>query len=482
MATGSWIRLTYRRRLFLGLVAYSLLLVGCFVTFQYHRERAFKADELNSQLQLVNTYILNELSEGKSVGEMRLHEVCPLNDMRLSIIGKDGNLLYDNSIDSLPGNNHLNRKEIAEAMTKGSGYTLRRHSEVTDKTYFYSAKRGQGGEIVRTAVPYTLSLSDMLRADLGFLWVMGFITALMCVLGYFATRSVGLHVSRLSKFAEKAEKGERISDVEPFPHDELGDISNHIVRLYARLQQANADRDREHAAAMHEQQEKERIKKQLTNNINHELKTPVASIQVCLETLLGHPALDEEKRTEFLTRCLANTERLKRLLADVSLITRMDDGGNAISKEKVDLAEIVADVVAESDQMAATKGIRIENNVAGPLVMTGNAPLLRSIFMNLVDNAIAYSGGSRVVIDLVSDSGKKMELTVADNGIGVAPEHLFHLFERFYRIDKGRSRAAGGTGLGLAIVKNAVLFHGGEITVANMREGGLIFRIRLSKN
>lgn len=481
MATDLWNSLSYRRRLFLGLVGYSLVLVGCFLSFQYHREKSFKADELNSQLQLVNTYILNELTEGKTIGEMRLHEVSPHEDIRVSIIGSDGGLVYDNTIDSLPGDNHLDRWEIALAMKHGSGYTLRRHSKLNDNTYFYSARRGSDGTIVRTAVPYSVSLIDLLKADTEFLWVTGIITLLMCVVGFFGTRSIGENVTRLSRFAERAEKGERISDVEPFPHDELGEISNHIVRLYARLQQANADRDREHAAAMHEQHEKERIKKQLTNNINHELKTPVASIQVCLETLLGHPTLDDEKRTEFLTRCLANTERLKRLLTDVSLITRMDDGGEAISKEKVDLAEIVADVVAESDQMAAAKGIEIGNKVAGPLVMTGNAPLLRSIFMNLVDNAIAYSGGSRIDIDMVSDSGKKMELTVADNGIGVAPEHLSHLFERFYRIDKGRSRAAGGTGLGLAIVKNAVLFHGGEIAVDNKRGGGLIFRIKLSK-
>lgn len=121
--------------------------------------------------------------------------------------------------------------------------------------------------------------------------VHGGVTVLMCIIGYFVTRRVGLHISRLRLFAEKAERGERIYDTEPFPHDELGDISNHIVRLYARLQQAITDRDREHRSALHEEQEKIRIKKQLTNNINHELKTPVAAMQVCLETLIDHPDL-----------------------------------------------------------------------------------------------------------------------------------------------------------------------------------------------
>ena len=261
----------------------------------------------------------------------------------------------------------------------------------------------------------------------------------------------------------------------------MGDISTHIVRLYARLQRANADRDREHAAAMHEQREKVRIKKQLTNNINHELKTPVASIQVCLETLLAHKNLDERKREEFLMRCLANTDRLKRLLADVSLITRMDDGGDAISREPVDLSEIISDVVGEMEPIAEAKGIMIDCESVGPAMIMGNASLLASIFRNLIDNAIAYSGCDRITIREAEDA-TMISVTVADNGTGVAPEQLSHLFERFYRIDKGRSRAAGGTGLGLSIVKNAVVFHGGTITVANRKEGGLIFGIKLSKN
>lgn len=180
-------------------------------------------------------------------------------------------------------------------------------------------------------------------------------------------------------------------------------------------------------------------------------------------------------------RCLANTDRLKRLLADVSLITRMDDGGDAISREPVDLSEIISDVVGEMEPIAEAKGIMIDCESVGPAMIVGNASLLASIFRNLIDNAIAYSGCDRITIREAGDAAM-ISVTVADNGTGVAPEQLSHLFERFYRIDKGRSRAAGGTGLGLSIVKNAVVFHGGTITVANRKEGGLIFGIKLSKN
>lgn len=476
----SWFKLSYTKRLYLWLVGYSLLLVGCCLIFQYHREKQFKISELNSQLQLVNKFILNELAKGKQIVQIDLTDFHTFDGLRISVINGAGNVLYDNCIDSLPNVNHLYREEISEALDNGSGYTIRRHSESTGDTYFYSASKDENGYIVRTAVPYSISLSTLLKADYRFLWIMGIITLVMCVIGYFATKRMGQNISRLTEFAESAEKGERISDTEPFPHDELGDISNHIVRLYANLQKATAERDREHRTALHEQREKERIKKQLTNNINHELKTPVASIQVCVETLLSHKNLSEEKKEDFLKRCLANTERLKRLLNDVSLITRMDDGGNAIVKRKIDLAEIISEVVTESLPVADSKGIEIVNGVTGTLPMTGNPGMLSSVFQNLIDNAIAYSGGTQISITLKSERNNKIEIVLADNGSGVPEEDLQRIFERFYRIDKGRSRAAGGTGLGLSIVKNAIMLHGGSIVAKNRPNGGLAMTIILS--
>ena len=131
--------------------------------------------------------------------------------------------------------------------------------------------------------------------------------------------------------------------------------------------------------------------------------------------------------------------------------------------------------------MADSREIAIVNDVKGPLEMSGNPSLLEAIFSNLIDNAIAYSGGTTVKIALISEDERKIVVNVADDGSGVAAEHLPRLFERFYRIDKGRSRAAGGTGLGLSIVKNAVALHGGTITAENASTGGLCFRITLSR-
>ena len=477
---ASWGKITYSRRLFLWLVGYSILLVVCVLFFQYKREKDFKAEELNARLQVLNERIIHQFKNGNF--DIYPADVNEFKDLRVSIVDSSGQVIYDNSLDALPNTNHLRREEISEAIRSGAGYTLRRHSESTGETYFYSARKGANGIIVRTAVPYSVSLNGLLQADKGFLWFLAGLTIIMCTLGYFATRRVGLHIRRLKLFAESAEKGNKIYDDEPFPHDELGDISNHIVRLYASLQQVISERDREHSAALHEQQEKERIKKQLTNNINHELKTPVASIQVCIETLLNHPDMNEEKRTEFLTRCLANNQRLQQLLSDVSLITRMEDGAKSIVREQIDLTEIIRNVVEERTEAAERHGFTIQNDVVKPMEMKGNRSLWESVFFNLIDNAISYSGGNKITITQMPSSNQKIILTLCDNGCGVAEEHLPRLFERFYRVDKGRSRAAGGTGLGLSIVKNAVQLHGGSITVSNNPHGGLCFKIILNRD
>lgn len=481
MATYLSNKLTYSRRLFLWLLGYSALLVGCFIFFQYNREKDFKTEEMNARLQIINTYILTELGNGKDAREINLADFHPFEDIRISVISDDGTVIYDNTLDSFPNQNHLNREEIRQALTSNSGYTVRRHSESTGEYYFYSAKKGNNGYIVRTAVPYSVSLITLLKPDISFMWIMGIIALFMCVLGYFATRRIGLHIIRLNKFAERAENGDIISHTEPFPDDELGAISNHIVHLYVRLQQANIDRNREHKAALYEQQEKERIKKQLTNNINHELKTPVASIKICIETLLAHRDISTDKQEQFLRRCLINTERLQHLLADVALITRMDDGNSTILKERVSLSSIIRDVVNDRCIIAGSKGITIENDIVRELEMLGNPSLLEAVFNNLIDNAIAYSGGTIIKISLLHEDENKIVLTLSDNGVGVAEEHLPRIFERFYRIDKGRSRAAGGTGLGLSIVKNAVILHGGTITAEDVSTGGLSFKITLSR-
>lgn len=484
-------KLTYHRRLFLGLLAYYCVIVGCFVVFQYHREKQFKMEELNGRLQVLNAQIIAQLD---STGQVVLPQ-SGMADVQLSVWDRAGTLIFTTSADT-PAETALgNRKEIAEARQNGEGYALRQHRLSTGnsglqaeerapagkQSYLFAAKSGQR-YLVRTAVPFTVKPHELLAADYVFLWFMTGVTLVMCFIAYFSTRRIGKHIERLNTFAEKVEQGERIVDTEPFPNDELGSISNHIVYLYAKLQQAISERDNEHRKTLHEQQEKNRIKRQLTNNINHELKTPVASMQVCLETLISNKNLPADKHDDFLNRCYEANKRLQSLLADVSVLTRIEDGANNISKQPLNITAIIAETCRDFEAMAAKKGITIVNNVAQPISIDGNTSLVSSIFRNLMDNAIAYSEGNTIEIGCQAGSDQKYTFTFADNGRGIAEEHLTKIFERFYRIDTGRSRQLGGTGLGLSIVKNAVQWHGGTISAKNRPHGGLLFVFTLQPN
>ena len=476
----SVIKLSYHRRLFLMLLTFSWSIILCFVGFQYIREKQYKAEFLNAQLQIYNNTLLQIIESASSFEDYINTHTLPFEDLRISIISLNGTVIYDNmlTVDSL--DNHSLRPEIADALKKGEGHNIERLSASDGREYFYSATRGKEF-VVRTAIPQSDALKELLKTDWTFLGTMMSISLAMSVLAYFATRRLGKNIERLNRFAAKAEKGESFDEEEPFPNDELGSISNHIVQLYAQWQQTIKDRDIAHEATLREEQEKIRIKRQLTNNINHELKTPVASIQVCLETLLSGINLSEEKRLELIERCYTNNERLRHLLDDVSLITRMEDGSQLIGKEPVSINNIIDEIAAELEIMPEEERFALHINFNEQVVVDGNLSLIGSIFRNLTENTIAYSGGKNIYISLVENNEEWCRICFEDDGCGVEEKQLPRLFERFYRVDKGRSRQMGGTGLGLAIVKHAVQFHGGNINVTNRPGGGLKFEFTIKK-
>ena len=428
---ASEIKISFHKRLFLMLLAFSWAIVFCFIGFQYLREKEYKSEFLNAQLQQYNRHLLDTVEEGLPYEDYISTHDKPFEELRISIIALSGTVVYDNtlSLDSL--DNHRNRPEVANALSKGEGYNISRHSTSDGREYFYSATRGER-VVVRTAIPYSSTLQDLLEADWSFLVVMISITLVMSVVAYFTTRKLGKDIER--------------------------------VNLYEA------------------EQEKNRLKRQLTNNINHELKTPVASIQVCLETLLSGITLSEEKRQELIERCYTHNERLRRLLNDVSLITRMEDGSTLISKESVIINEIINEVAEELNVMPDEERLILHTEFNEMVIIEGNTSLIGSIFSNLTENAIAYSEGKNIYITLLENSQELVRIRFEDDGKGVGKEQLPLLFERFYRVDKGRSRQKGGTVLGLAIVKHAVLFHGGTITVTNRPNGGLRFDFTLSKH
>ena len=580
--------LTFSRKLFLSVIVLFITFAACFITYQYKREKEYKIELLHTQLQDYNARLhekIDTLTHAKEQLKAFISKHA-MPDLRVTIIDLKGKVLFDSYQPNYKElENHLSRKEVSKALQSGNGFDVRRTSETTGLPYFYSATAFDN-YIVRSALPYNVSLINNLAADSHYIWFTLMVTMILILLFYKFTNKLGTSISQLREFAMRADRNEPI-EMEMqyiFPHNELGEISQHIIQIYKRLHETKEalyiEREKliAHLQTSHEglgvfnkdkkeilvnnlftqysnlisdsnlqtaeevfaiielkpitgfinqmqkrpvgnkekrkaitlnkngktflveciifqdlsfeisindvtqEEEQKRLKRQLTQNIAHELKTPVSSIQGYLETIVNNPDLAREKMNVFLERCYAQSNRLSRLLRDISVLTRMDEVVNMVDMERVDLSALIDNIINEVSLELEEKQIKVENLVRPHMQLRGNYSLLYSIFRNLMGNAIAYGGNNiNIRINCFREDENFYYFSFADSGGGVSPEHLNRLFERFYRVDTGRSRKLGGTGLGLAIVKNAVIIHGGSISAKNNNGGGLEFVFTLAK-
>lgn len=592
MTKFSYRILPFSQRLFLSVIFLFLGYAVCFMLFQYKREKAYKIELLNTQLQNYNNQLCDFLADHHGVNSDSMQSYVTTHmmpNLRVTLIEPSGKVVYDNTNANWKSfANHSSRKEVQDALMYGSGYSISRQSEsIQGEEYFYSARYYPPYRIIiRSALPYNLSLAEHLQADSGYLWFALIICLVLIFIFYRFTRKLGKSITKLQQFAMKADRNEPIDmDIlQTFPKNELGEISQHIIKIYKRLHRAKealyiereklishlqtsheglgvftkerqeilvnnlftqyinniSDRNlrssneifdipelqpiieflnrnegnfskEEKRYAMHlnknarsftleciifqdmsfeisinditQEEEQAHLKRQLTQNIAHELKTPVSSIQGYLETIISNPNIPQENVRVFLERSYAQSNRLTFLLRDISVLTRMDEAPELVEKEQVNLSKIVENILNEVALGLEEKHITVVNKLPPEVILTGSSSLLYSIFRNLTDNAIAYAGNDiQITINCFREDEKFYYFSFSDTGVGVPEEHLNRLFERFYRVDKGRSRKLGGTGLGLAIVKNAVLFHGGTIFAKNMPKGGLEFVFTLKKD
>ena len=478
------------KKLYFSVLAVFLVFAVSFIVFQQTREKQYKISTLTLKLANYNELLAEDLELSKTggillsdsvevvdsvrVAEAKLEDFVQTHeskDLRVTLVKKDGTVIFDNmSKDYRHFANHAQRAEIAQALKEGMGTSVERQSKTLKQDYFYVASYFPKSHlIVRTALPYNDDLTKSLQADQHYIWFALAAIILLTLVLYRFTNRLAKNVSKLRIFAYKADHNEslEVEDLAKFPNDELGEIAERIIKMYKRIQTTRKEQDI--------------LKRQLTQNIAHELKTPVASIQGYLETILDNPHINEETKALFLQRCYAQSERLTSLLRDISTLNRLDDGSDMIDFEAVDITMMVAEINRETTLEREGHHMTFDNKLPERIVVKGNRSLLYSVFRNLTDNAIAYAGEGTTMTLEAREQGNKWHFIFRDNGQGVPQEHLARLFERFYRVDKGRSRKMGGTGLGLAIVKNAVLLHGGTIRVNNLPEGGLKFEFTIKK-
>lgn len=413
--------MSLRIKLFLSYLLILGLCVFSMAIFQYNREKHFRIECLNSRLAVCNNIICNAYETSDTDIS---HLVCLMPDTTLHVIviGIDGVVVFDSFSDTLTAETYLKSVDVRYLSDCGYGTDIR--FSAPDGTDYYCFAQRLGDMYVCSALPFDISLAGTLSADMDFLYFIGGMLFVMTLLVLFISIRLSENMS--------------------------------TIQL--------------------------RHKRQLTQNVSHELKTPVSAILGYTESLMSNPDLDVAKQRLFIERTYNQSKRLSALLQDISTLNRLDDSRKLYEKEMIDVVGVILDVVSDNAESALRHGVTVEKRLPPDLILNGNRSLLYSIFRNLLDNAIAYAGdGVTVRISVMHADPQYYYFSFADNGTGIPEEHLDRIFERFYRVDKGRSRKIGGTGLGLAIVKNAVLFHKGEISVRNSPTGGAEFLFSLRR-
>lgn len=433
MDTGSTSKVSRQSHLFLALLILLWGLILCFVGYQYSREKSQIIGLLSSRLQLLNLQMGDDIESGVKSDVFFNRNTERFDQLEITVLSQDDCISYNSE-----GDDKLEEKLsiIEQARRDNIGIITTPSEKEKDIEYLHSIST-IGDLTICSTCSYSLSFLDVFKGSNTFLIVAVAISLLISLIGFITSR------------------------------------------LYYDLDVTTKERDREHETARREEQDKVRLKRQLTNNINHELKTPICSILGYLEMILNNPNLNEIQCKTFISKSYDQAERLRHLMMDLSTITRIDEASNMIDKEVVNLTSLIEDIQDDVMPQLEKQNITIKSNIRKKIIIEGNHSLLYSIFRNLIDNAIAYSGGRNIWVDLIAEDANKYYFSLRDNGIGIEEKHLPYIFERFYRVDKGRSRKLGGTGLGLSIVKNAVLFHSGSIDARLEEMGGLEFRFSL---
>lgn len=407
------------------LLIYLAAVVGVFALaasiYELRNERNYKKVILQTRLEGYADRVALLGAENASFAE----------EVRITILEADGTVVYDSDEPDL-ASDHSTRPEIVACSEGNPGWAIR-HSQTEGRDYCYLAKKN-GDRIIRVAVPYEVDLKHFLRPN-----------TIYIVLGVLMLLAVLFILGRA------------------------------MLRSYKSLEDALEDVE-------NEKQTNKRLKREMTHNIAHELRTPVSSLRGYLEALVECDDIDEDRKKLFTQRAYLQSLRLSDLLRDIGLVTKIEESPEQIKKERLSLYDIVSDVLDEFSEKMQARAIVALNDVPVDLEIDGSPSLVYAIFRNLVENSCKYAGKNVTVVISAEKAGDEVQVRYYDTGTGVPEDMLDRIFERFYRIPGKPSedyRDDVGSGLGLSVVRNAVAFHGGTIKAALRKEGGLEFDFRL---
>lgn len=399
------------------------LFMSVIVFYELFKKQVFH--DLKSEAEFAR-YTIDDLSDEKQF------------DVRVTWIGTDGNVLYDSEAETLE--NHSDRPEYIDAVKTGEGKSVRK-SDTLSKRIFYYAMRLEDGTVIRIAKEAESIWTIFMSA----LPIIIGLTVLLYVMCYFLSKHL---TAKLVKPVEEL--------VNNAANPSLVPEYKELVPFVGALKEQREDILR--SATM---------RQEFTANVSHELKTPLTAISGYAE-LIENGMVSGDDSVRFAGEIRKNSTRLLSLINDIINLSELDDGVK-LNLEKMDLYEAAKNCVKNLEVAAAKNNVKLMLLGTSSYINADKA-MMDEVLYNLCDNAIRYNNkdkGGNVIVDVSNTLDGKVKLTVKDDGIGIGKEHQERIFERFYRVDKSRSRESGGTGLGLAIVKHILTSHGAELSLAS---------------
>lgn len=412
----------------------------------YHYSKQTQIDQLKVEL--------NKVSQGVEDDGINFFDNISLLNYRITWIEADGMVLYDTSVETSEMNNHLERKEIKDAIEKGYGESLRYSNTLLEQS-IYVAKKISDGTIVRLSINQNSIWYMLIKVfyPIYIVLILAFILSL--VLAFSLSRKIVEPLNNLD--LENPNNAECYNEIQPL-----------VNRL--KYQQIQLKKDKE------EIEKNSKFRQEFTANVSHELKTPLHVISGYSE-LIKNGMVKEEDIKKFAQTIYSESGRMTRLVEDILELSKLDTGLVEEKKEKVDLLSLCQNVIDSLQSVADNNNISMKLRGTNVTIM-GVPNILYGVIYNICDNAIKYNkqNGS-VVVEIVDLKDGHPQLIISDTGIGIAQEDCERIFERFYRVDKSRSREIGGTGLGLSIVKHGLLIHKASVKVESTLGEGTRFTI-----
>mgnify|MGYP004459105305 FL=1 len=356
------------------------------------------------------------------------------NDLRLTLIAPDGSVLYDNQADETSMQNHLDRPEIAEAFENGDGQVIRKSATLNKSTYYYAILL-KSGRVLRIARETNNVISMFLAAVPVMLVVMAILVCVTIIVTHYLTRNILKPIEQMANSLD--------DDIHIVAYKEMRPFIDMIQKQHADIVKSS------------------QMRQEFTANVSHELKTPLTSISGYSELIETGMATEADVH-HFATEIHRNSNRLLTLINDIIRLSELDVSEDAPLMEKIDLA-VIARTATDMLAINAEKNSVALSYDGNHGYIYANKMMMEELVYNLTDNAIRYNNKNGSVDVSVKAEDGKVILRVKDTGIGIPKEHQERIFERFYRVDKSRSKSTGGTGLGLAIVKHIVARNNAQL-------------------